>query len=41
VAARGEFHAEFGGDNAGTPIGRIASNADAHVGRFRVSSMIP
>src|SRR5260370_14911917 len=40
VAARGKFHAEFGGDDAGTTIGWIASNADAHVARFRVLRVI-
>jgi hypothetical protein len=37
VAARGEFHAKLGGDDAGTAIGGVARDADAHVrGLFRV-----
>jgi hypothetical protein len=30
VAASGEFHAEFGGNDSGAAVGGIASDADAH-----------
>jgi hypothetical protein len=30
MAAGGEFHAEFGGDDAGAAVGGVASDADAH-----------
>jgi hypothetical protein len=30
VAARGEFHAELGGDDAGAAVGGVAGYADAH-----------
>jgi hypothetical protein len=36
VAAGGEFHAKFSGDNAGAAVGGVTGYADAH-GRFCVS----
>jgi hypothetical protein len=30
VAAGGEFHAEFGGDNAGAAVSWVTGDADAH-----------
>jgi hypothetical protein len=30
VAACGELHAEFGGNDAGAAVGGIAGNTDAH-----------
>jgi len=38
VAARGEFHAELGGDDAGAAVGGITGDADAHRSCFRVSA---
>src|SRR3989442_14943790 len=32
VAAGGQFHAEFGGNDSGAAVGGIASDADAHMG---------
>jgi hypothetical protein len=37
VATGGEFHAEFGGDDAGAAVGGVAGDADAHRVCFRVS----
>src|SRR4029077_14593928 len=41
VAALGKLHAEFGGDDARTSVGWIASDANAHLGSFIVSSRNP
>ena len=39
VTARGKFHAELRGDDAGAAVGGVASDANAHVGfQFSVIS---
>jgi hypothetical protein len=38
VAAGGEFHAEFGGDDAGAAVGGVAGYAYAHRMGFEFSS---
>jgi hypothetical protein len=38
VAAGGEFHAEFGGDDAGAAVGGVAGDADAHCLFFEAPS---